>query len=151
VPGRVDRLLAGHAATPVTVPRATRVPSPPEDAALVVDVPQPAGVMVTGPQPPDEAWEFPEDRLVAALKHAADFGLTPGTSFDVPALRATLLAFVVEPGTLRMDITFRGRAARAVVDRTRGRVVVFTPPGVFVICLLLTESQLATLLAEHQL
>lgn len=150
VPARVDVLLTSPAPqTPVPVSPGPdqRGPAPPGDAALVITAPHGPG----GGPLPDETWEFPKPALDRALKHATEFGLMPGTSFDAPALRAALLGFVVEAANQRMDITFAGRAARAVVDRSRGRVVVFTPSGEFVTCLTLTEAQLAILLAEHQL
>ncbi|HEY3681472.1 MAG TPA: PrsW family glutamic-type intramembrane protease [Streptosporangiaceae bacterium] len=148
VPSSVNALLKPGvgAATPPLEPNGPTTPGPPPHAALVINAPP-------GPDPglPDERWEFPQPALDRALKHAGDFGVPTGTSYDAPALRAALLAFVIEPGTLRIDITFAGRAARAVVDQARGRAVVFTPSGAFVTCLTLTEAQLAILLAEHQL
>lgn len=149
VPGTVDVLLSAPVAqAPVPAPPmpGRRAPAPPDDAALVITAPP------GGPGPlPDETWEFPTPALNRALKFATDFGATQGTSFDAPALRAALLSFLIEPDPLRMDITFAGRAARAVVDRARGRTVIFTPTGEFLTCLTLTESQLSILLAEHQL
>lgn len=124
-----------------------RTPAPPPDSALVVDAPHTGG---PGPLP-DERWEFAKPALDRALKFAGDFDVTTGTSFDAPALRAALLNFLIEPGPLRIEITFGGRAARAVVDRTDGRAVIFTPAGEFITCMTLTEAQLAILLAEHQL
>ena len=153
VPRGVDALLRapeGRATAPVRAsayaPADAGGPAPPADAALVITAPHGPGGSL-----PDETWEFPRQALDRALKHAADFGVTTGTSFDAPALRAALLAFVVEPDTLRMEIAFAGRAARAVVDRAHGRAVIFTPSGAFVTCLTLSEAQLATVLAEHQL
>jgi len=152
VPGKVDVLLTAPVAqSPVPAPPVPdqRTPAPPDGAALVITAPHGGS---GGPGPlPDETWEFPKPALDRALKYATDFGVTSGTSFDAPALRAALLSFLIEPDNLRMDITFAGRAARAVVDRSRGRTVVFTPAGEFLTCLTLTEAQLAILLAEHQL
>lgn len=150
VPRFVAVLISTPAAPPPVLtpnPPEQRTPAPPADSALVVDAPHTGG---PGPLP-DETWEFPKPALDRALKFAGDFDVTTGTSFDAPALRAALLAFLIEPGPLRMEITFGGRAARAVVDRTDGRTVIFTPAGEFITCMTLTEAQLAILLAEHQL
>jgi RsiW-degrading membrane proteinase PrsW (M82 family) len=105
-------------------------------------------------------WMFPPDRVRRWLNHAPEFGVAPTaaegaqlTTTDLTAHFTGVLREIAEAASsLRFgDISFRNHPGRAVVDRTSGGAVFFTPAGEFTGCAVLTEEQLFLLITERRL
>jgi hypothetical protein len=105
-------------------------------------------------------WMFPPDRVRRWLSHAPEFGVAPttreGAQLGTADLTAGFIAALREiaeaASSLRFnEVTFRNRPGRAVVDRTSGGAVFFTPAGEFTGCAVLTEEQLFRLVTERRL